>query len=221
MTTLLIRLVGPLQSWGTRSQFDDRDTENEPTKSGVLGLCAAALGIDRSEPIDHLARLQFGVRVDRAGQPRTDYHTADSGRKNVDVTRRMYLSDAAFWAGLQGEKSFLEEIHAALREPYWTLSLGRKSFVPSRPLWVEDGLIDVPLLDALRQAPTLKRESDKGTYYTYVIEQTAVTGNTDHLSASARRDQPTAPFIQREYELRHVWIWSENHTSLSHSEETV
>ena len=38
MATLLIRLVAPMQAWGTRSHFDDRDSEAEPSKSGVLGL---------------------------------------------------------------------------------------------------------------------------------------------------------------------------------------
>ena len=65
MATLLLRLAAPMQAWGSRSKFDDRDTEAEPTKSGVLGLCAAALGIDRADPIDDLTRLSFGVRIDR------------------------------------------------------------------------------------------------------------------------------------------------------------
>jgi len=52
MATLLIPLVGPMQSWGTRSRFDHRDTEREPSKSGVIGLVCAAIGRDRNEPID-------------------------------------------------------------------------------------------------------------------------------------------------------------------------
>jgi CRISPR system Cascade subunit CasD len=58
MPTLLLRLVGPMQSWGTTSRFDQRDTGKEPSKSGVIGLVAAALGIDREnwtdlEPLTH------------------------------------------------------------------------------------------------------------------------------------------------------------------------
>lgn len=207
--TLLIRLVAPMQSWGTRSQFDNRDSENEPTKSGVLGLCAAALGIDRHEPIDHLARLQFGVRVDRRGQPRTDYHTADSGRKNLDVTRRVYLSDAAFWAGLSGDPALLKEIHEALKVPYWPLSLGRKAFVPSLPVWFEEGLQDSVLIETLRHAPSLRKEGTPPIAYTYVVEKSAVKSDTRLLSPSFRRDQPTAPFAMRQYGLREVWIWNE------------
>lgn len=209
--TLLIRLVAPMQSWGTRSQFDDRDSENEPTKSGVLGLCAAALGIDRHDPIDHLTRLQFGVRVDRAGQPRTDFHTADSGKKN-DVTRRIYLSDAAFWAGLSGDLALLKEIHEALRTPRWSLSLGRKAFIPSLPVWFEGALQDSALIETLRSAPSLKRKDAPNTSYTYVVEKSAVQSDTRLLSPSFRRDQPTAPFAMRQYGLREVWIWNETPT---------
>ena len=67
MPTLLLRLVGPMQSWGTTSRFDERDTGKEPSKSGVIGLLAAALGIDRENWVDlaPLTRLRMGVRHDR------------------------------------------------------------------------------------------------------------------------------------------------------------
>ena len=66
--TLLIRLAGPMQSWGTQGRFDVRDTEREPSKSGVVGLLCAALGRDRSEPLDDLASLRMGVRVGPGGR---------------------------------------------------------------------------------------------------------------------------------------------------------
>ena len=75
MPTLLIRLQGPLQSWGTRSRFDHRDTWPYPTKSGVVGLLAAALGRDRREDVSDLAALRMGVRVDRKGVLKVDYQT--------------------------------------------------------------------------------------------------------------------------------------------------
>jgi len=43
MPTLLLRLAGPMQSWGLSSRFTIRDTSLEPSKSGVLGLLCAAL----------------------------------------------------------------------------------------------------------------------------------------------------------------------------------
>ena len=61
MATVLLRLIGPMQSWGTTSRFDERDTGKEPTKSGVLGLVAAALGIDRENwhDLEPLCRLRM------------------------------------------------------------------------------------------------------------------------------------------------------------------
>src|SRR4030043_150082 len=83
MAVLLIRLCGPMQSWGTQSRFSNRDTELEPSKSGVIGLLCAALGKPRDEreaqippSINELSALKMGVRVDREGAVKCDYHTA-------------------------------------------------------------------------------------------------------------------------------------------------
>lgn len=76
---LLIRLAGPLQSWGLTGRFARRDTHTRPTKSGVIGLCAAALGLAREEPLGELAEVLFGVRADRPGTPLRDYHTVGGG----------------------------------------------------------------------------------------------------------------------------------------------
>ncbi|MDT0266721.1 type I-E CRISPR-associated protein Cas5/CasD [Streptomyces sp. DSM 44915] len=76
---LLVRLAGPLQSWGLTSRFARRDSHSRPTKSGVVGLCAAALGLDRAEPLGELAAVLFGVRADHPGTPLRDYHTVGGG----------------------------------------------------------------------------------------------------------------------------------------------
>ncbi|GAA5502390.1 hypothetical protein Dxin01_02134 [Deinococcus xinjiangensis] len=217
MATLLIRLVAPMQAWGTRSHFDDRDSEAEPSKSGVLGLVAAALGIDRAEPIDHLASLTFGVRVDREGIVRSDYHTAQlfpgERKANTSVTRRTYLSGAAFWAALGGERALLEQIDAALHNPHWPLYLGRKSFPPSQPVWWQGGVHDGDLLDVLRAAPSLRDEKEEqDAPYRFVVDRSTVAGDSTRLSPALRRDDPVAPFAQRRYALRDVWLFTEQTT---------
>lgn len=68
MFTLLLRLNGPLQSWGSGSLYDNRDTDYYPTKSGVIGLIAAALGIKRGESLKELNSLRFGIRIDYQGE---------------------------------------------------------------------------------------------------------------------------------------------------------
>lgn len=163
MTTLLLRLVAPMQAWGVQSRFRVRDTGREPTKSGVVGLLCAALGRPRSAPVDDLAALRMGVRVDQEGRLLRDYHTAGkdgylkaSGsveRNTLITSTRYYLADAAFLVGLEGARPLLQQLHEALKNPTWHLFLGRKAFVPAAPIWLQDGLQEQPLEIALRHYP--------------------------------------------------------------------
>ncbi len=151
MSTILLRLSGPMQSWGVHSRFTVRDSGLEPSKSGVVGLVCAALGRRRGDAIEDLAALTMAVRVDQEGVLMRDYHTAGKGgyfkasgeveRKNVIVSSRYYLADARFLVGLEArDDDLLDDIRAALRNPHWPLYLGRKAFVPGEPVWLPDGL---------------------------------------------------------------------------------
>ena len=129
MATLLLRLAAPLQSWGSDSKFETRKTDREPTKSGVVGLLAAALGLrrDDTEGLARLNGLRFAVRADQEGSLLVDFHTAKS-RDTSYVTYRHYLQDAVFLAGLESEdEALLRELEAALRHPVYPLYLGRRS----------------------------------------------------------------------------------------------
>lgn len=202
MPTLLLRLQGPMQSWGTTSRFDERDTQLEPSKSGVLGLICAALGRDRSESVDDLAALQMGVRVDREGVVLRDYQTATGivnaagkvDRKRTVVSPRYYLSDAAFLVGFEGERSLLDQIHQALKTPHWPLSLGRKGCLPSPPVYLPDGVRDSALLEALRDYPELIKGAGLQVRR-LLLEATEGT---------VRLDQPIAPFADRRFGPRFV-----------------
>lgn len=195
MTTLLFRLVAPLQSWGVQSHFTIRDTASEPSKSGVVGVLCAAVGIDRADDARLLpiAALCMGVRVDREGVLKRDYHTAQNilkaqgGIKETDVSERFYLADAAFLVGLESEdRALLEELYAALQNPRWPLFLGRKACVPGLPLFFKDSaraIQEKPLLDALNSFPRLKeKRKDDPDWMRGLIE--------DPHGEIARQDQP-------------------------------
>lgn len=215
MPTLLLRLVGPMQSWGTTSRFDQRDTGKEPSKSGVIGLLAAALGIDREKwpDLEPLTHLSIGIRHDRPGVPKRDYQTAQhiisADRSKVHetaVTTRDYLADAAFLVGLEcDERSLLERIHAALRDPAWPLALGRKSYVPSEPIWIENGVQDVPLRNALTQWPWIASQRR----WEEVPEKLLVSFESEDGSGVLKMDQPISSFAERRFGARFVrseWI---------------
>ncbi|WP_052062906.1 type I-E CRISPR-associated protein Cas5/CasD [Rhodococcoides fascians] len=77
--TVTFRLTGPQQAWSTRERSSTRPTQDHPTKSGVIGLVANALGRDRTDDINDLRALRLGVRADRAGRIESDFHTSGSG----------------------------------------------------------------------------------------------------------------------------------------------
>ena len=213
MPTLLMRLQGPMQAWGTHSRFDQRDTGLEPSKSGLLGLVCAALGRDRSEDISDLAALRMGVRVDREGVLRYDYQTAmgvlradTSGVQETVQSWRYYLADAAFLAGLEGhDRPLLEAIHRALLTPRWTLYLGRKSYMPSVPVWLSDGLVEAPLEQALLEYPLLVDHPPP--YVRFVIESE---------QGQLRMDQPLAPFRERRFGARYVTTLTRRREEVGH-----
>lgn len=160
MSTMLLRLAAPLQSWGCDAKFDRRSTERAPTKSGVIGLVAAAMGRRREEKVDDLAELHYGVRIDREGTPLRDYHTAKS-KKSAYVTSRSYLSDAVFLVGLEGKDALLHEIERAICRPAFPLYLGRRSCPPEGQLFI--GIRERTLYDALISEPCLaQRRPVKG-----------------------------------------------------------
>lgn len=155
---LALLLDGPMQSWGYASRFERRTTALHPTRSGVVGLIAAAVGVDKhkANEAEQLARFN-SLRVTTLSLPRRnrrsedllmqrleDYHTVTgirraSGKEDEDATvqtYRHYLLDARFGVLLEGPASLLEEIAAALRNPKWGVWLGRKCCLPASPLLV-------------------------------------------------------------------------------------
>lgn len=164
---LILRLEGPMQAWGTHTFEDFRPSNLFPTRSGLLGLLGACLGIDRRERagLERLAAsVEFTVRVDRsvlrpeaekpipkAAMKLPDFHTVlaarkvdGSANKNPIVSRREYLFDAAFTVAI-GEKLgapvTLEAIAHALRRPCFTPVLGRRACPIARPL-LDAGPVD-------------------------------------------------------------------------------
>ncbi|MGW8989124.1 type I-E CRISPR-associated protein Cas5/CasD [Streptomyces zhihengii] len=171
-SVLLLRLAGPLQSWGDRSTFNRRETRPEPTKSGVVGLLAAAEGRPRDAALDDLNDLRLGIRVDQPGTLLRDYHTVGDYRgqpllsaavnakgvqkltspaKHTHITQRFYLQDAVFLAAVHGPADLITVLEHAMRHPAFPLALGRRSCPPTQPIVL--GQRTGTLEDVLRAEP--------------------------------------------------------------------
>lgn len=198
MSTLLLRLKGPLQAYGSRSRFEIRDTHREPTKSAVIGALANALGWPHDASVEDLARMRFGVRVDREPRLMREYQTAqevptaDASGSRTIASVRYLLADAAFLAGLEGDPGLLREAQAALANPAHFLFLGRKALAPSQPIHLPDGLVDLPLAEALATYPCLVGKPPRSTAR-LVLEAD---------DGRVQWDQPLSSFAERTYGVR-------------------
>ena len=208
MATLLLRLAAPLQAWGSDSKFETRKTDREPTKSGVVGLLAAALGLrrDDTEGLARLNGLHFAVRADREGSLLVDFHTAnrEEDRKKGKapyVTYRHYLQDAVFLVGLESEDTaLLQELETALKHPVYPLYLGRRSCPPTLPLCL--GIRQGSLLDVLRTEPMQGRKPETG--------KLRIVADADPADPAAvpRQDLPVSfSPVHRQYGFRPVREW--------------
>lgn len=208
MSVLALRLAGPLQAWGSSARFARRTTENTPTKSGVVGLLASALGRPRTQDPSDLAALRFGVRVDQPGERLRDYQIARhlDTDDSMPVSERFYLADAVFVAGLESDdEPLLRRLDEALRAPHFLPYLGRRSCPPSLPLnlGVHPGGLEEVLESLQWQASSCYRETARGR----TPRQLPVFVDTPHGQEAEQllRDLPTSfDPLHRTYRMRGV-----------------
>jgi CRISPR system Cascade subunit CasD len=166
-----------------------------------------------NDELQSLAALTMAVRHDRPGVLKRDYQTAQNiisaDRSKVHetaVTTRDYLADAVFLVGLEGDdRRLLERAYAALQNPAWPLALGRKSYVPSESVWLDDGVVDAPLLEALTAKPWIASPRR----WENAPERLLVSMESADDSGALRMDQPLSSFADRRFGARYVrseWV---------------
>lgn len=185
MTTLVLRLDGPLQSYGDSSKFRARFTAPDPTLSALQGLLAAAAGIARDTPLPApIADLTPTIRIERPGSTLRDFHTVNPlavdairGLDDLDrgtrkqlvvirrgggtaatdpvVTDRYYRQDATYLVLLPDPDGQLE---TWLRAPTWGLYAGRRACVLTAPFVL--GRTPLAADDAAAQLPTVPANGD-------------------------------------------------------------
>jgi len=151
MKHLVLYFDAPLQSWGSDSRFDLRSTGLFPTRSGIIGMLCAAMGIDRSdnEGLKEVNQTKIDILVFSQGTEMRDYHTVGGSgdpridavnskgeqHKNAIVSDRRYLQNARFGIILSCVSELSERISSALKNPVWGIWLGRKNCIPSSPVF--------------------------------------------------------------------------------------
>lgn len=225
MSALVLRLAGPLQSWGEHSTFSERDTLRFPTRSGVTGLLAGAEGVPRGAPLDRYDPLTLTVRVDRPGTPLRDFHTAggglprdrtiptaDGGRRlegtQTVVTRRWYLSDAVFTMAVEGPGALIGELAGALRRPHWQPYLGRRSCPPDQPFFLR--VIEGDPVAELAGRVPLPPRRDAGTETDGIVAVEMITETpTGNAAFTEVSDVPvvSSPY-ERRYRTRAVYRYT-------------
>jgi len=156
---LALKLRGVMQAWGGHTLEDLRHTAIMPTRSGIIGLLAACLGIDRQDyaQLEALANsLTITLRADKP-DPKSgikvkriiDFHTVKDARK-VDgkrnkypvVSRREYLCDAVFTLLIEVDQAAtpfsIEALAKAVQNPVYMPFLGRRSCPLTRPLYEDE-----------------------------------------------------------------------------------
>ncbi|MFO1213411.1 MAG: type I-E CRISPR-associated protein Cas5/CasD [Burkholderiaceae bacterium] len=162
MQALVFRLIAPMASWGSIAVGESRHSGTHPSRSALLGLLAAALGLRRDDDDAHAAlsaNLRFGIKLHSMGFPLRDFHTvqvAPELRKQRYRTRRQeiawperpklgtllsareYRCDSVSIVAVQladasGAYS-LAQLQKALERPTFVLYLGRRSCPLAAPV---------------------------------------------------------------------------------------
>ncbi|MFF4041159.1 type I-E CRISPR-associated protein Cas5/CasD [Streptomyces sp. NPDC001816] len=237
MNGILLRLAAPLMSFGEHAAFHYRDTFPFPTRSALIGLFAAADGLQREEALapdpdtgkSPYTDLEFTVRIDRPGIRHTDYHTAGGGRphkqglrtsagdyrpqnKSTLISRRVYLADAVFTLAVQGPDPLLEHLVQRLEQPAFGPYLGRRACIPDEPL-VLHGPHPDPVGELRHHLPLSLAAPPRPDQATVPVD--FIWGRQpDHVPAApSHREVADVPVdftpTRRFHDTRHVWRTTE------------
>ena len=222
MQFLMFTLYAPMGSYGEIAVGERRMSWARPGRSAILGLVAAALGIERTDEDAHQnleVGLYYAVRTDASGQPLIDYHTAQTpkarkGRTfatrreelqsddlHTVLSSREWRSDACFTISLwerRDDAVDLDEIAGALRRPRFVLYLGRKSAplgLPLNPVIIEaDTFMDA---FAARQRSDDEKEILNGICSSATSTMIAFDGDAPGAPADSRVERRRDAVVSR------------------------
>ncbi|AZG36905.1 type I-E CRISPR-associated protein Cas5/CasD [Shewanella psychromarinicola] len=199
MKTLILKTEG-FSAYGLQTFDIHRRANHFPTRSAVIGLLAAALGITRKEQstlFELSENVQIAVQVNNAGEKIMDYHTVQNFRspmgkiqKGVKPTYREYWCDSEHTFAITASDELVKRLCIAVKSPKFTLFQGRKSCPLTRPLFEV-------LVDHNNPVEALKKRAERGQIFSDVQGE-------NHVATLQVRDKLTPVF--RKYAIRTVYV---------------
>ncbi|PHS69658.1 MAG: type I-E CRISPR-associated protein Cas5/CasD [Cycloclasticus sp.] len=201
METLILKTEG-MSAYGVQTFDVQRRVNNFPTRSAIIGLLGAALGIRRSEHEELYSlstKLVIAVQVNNIGQKIMDYHTVQNFRspagkikKSTKQTYREYWCDSEHTFAITSGKDMIDRLENAVKKPIFTLFQGRKSCPMTRPLFDSRKSQDNPVKALLDNADGGQIFSDvPGPHQIATLKIRDVTGD-----------------LARKYSMRSIYLCS-------------
>ncbi len=199
MKTLILKTEG-LSAYGLQTFDVHRRANHFPTRSAIIGLLAAALGITRKEQgrlFELSESVQVAVQVNNAGEKIMDYHTVQNFRspqgkiqKGVKPTYREYWCDSEYTFAITASEQLIKQLTYAVKAPQFTLFQGRKSCPLTRPLFET-------VMDQTNPSTALKEHGENGQIFSDIQGE-------NHVATLQVRDKLTSIF--RKYAMRTVFV---------------
>ncbi|MGB5444174.1 MAG: type I-E CRISPR-associated protein Cas5/CasD [Psychromonas sp.] len=212
MKTLILKTEG-MSAYGLQTFDVHRRINHFPTRSAIMGLLAAAMGITRerySELYDLSRQLKIAVQVNKCGEKMVDYHTVQNFRspqgkiqKGTKPTYREYWCDSEHTFAITGDGSLIETLQAKVKMPEFGLFQGRKSCPLTRPLFEA-------IIDNDNPANALKSYGGEGQIFSDIR-------GDNQVAIVQVRDLTTA--IPRKYAMRTVYVCGQIAKAKSNKEE--
>ena len=144
LKTLILRTEG-MSAYGLQTFDVHRRVNHFPTRSAILGMLGAALGITRdnyAELFTLSTKIKIAVQVNNTGEKMVDYHTVQAFRspqgkiqKGTKPTYREYWCDSEHTFAITADSTTIEFLASKVKTPEFTLFQGRKSCPLTRPLF--------------------------------------------------------------------------------------
>lgn len=199
MKTLILKTEG-LSAYGLQTFDVHRRANHFPTRSGIIGLLAAAMGITRKDQstLYQLSEdVDVAVQVNQAGEKIVDYHTVQNFRgpmgkiqNGTKPTYREYWCDSEHTFAISANDELIEHLAAAVKSPKFTLFQGRKSCPLTRPLFEK-------LVGEKNPAIALNKLNENGQVFSDVLGE-------NHIATLQVRDKLTP--VARKYAMRNVFV---------------